>query len=71
MAKQQVLMVDGMTCVGCERRIISALGDIAGVAEASADHSTGRVTLAVDSDFAGTGAVSRTIEDLGYELVTE
>jgi len=71
MAEQQVLTVDGMTCDGCERRISSALRDIAGVVEASADHSAGTVTLAVDSDFAGTGAVSRTIEDLGYELVAE
>ena len=69
MAQQHFLMVDGMTCGGCERRISLALRDIAGIAEASADHSAGTVTLAVDSDFAGTGAVSQTIKDLGYELV--
>jgi len=71
MVEQQVLTVDGMSCTGCERRITSALRDVSGVTEASADHSAGTVTIAVDPESGGPDVVRQTIEDLGYELVGE
>jgi len=71
MAEQQVLTVDGMSCTGCERRITSALRDVSGVTDASADHQAGTVTLAVEPELGSPDVVRQTIEDLGYELVNE
>ncbi len=70
MAEQQVLTVDGMSCTGCERRISSALREVSGVTEVSADHEAGTVTLAVAPEFGGPDVVRQTIEDLGYEVVS-
>ena len=70
MAERRVLTVNGMTCDGCERRITSALGDVSGVEEASADHEAGTVKVKVDPTVAGSEAVRHTIEELGYEVVS-
>ncbi|MCL1594156.1 MAG: heavy-metal-associated domain-containing protein [Actinomycetia bacterium] len=69
MTEQQVMTVNGMSCDGCGRRITSALSDVAGVNEVSADHEAGTVTLNADSDVVGVDVVRGVIEDLGYEVV--
>ncbi len=69
MPEQQVLTVNGMTCDGCERRITSALGEVSGVEDVSADHDSGTVTVRFDPAVASAQSVHGTIEGLGYQVV--
>jgi copper chaperone CopZ len=61
--------VDGMTCGGCERRIIANVGELEGVVavEASAELGRVRVALAPGKDAARDAARDR-IAQLGYKL---
>lgn len=68
MAETRELEVKGMTCVGCENRITGALGQVAGVESAWADHQSGRVRVSVDTS-ASDGGVRQAIEVLGYRVV--
>lgn len=70
MMEQHVMTVNGMTCDGCERRILSALDAVDGVDGVSAYHEGGTVTLQAHFAVTSTGVVRRVIEDLGYEVVS-
>ena len=63
---ETVFRVGGMMCANCERHVREALEGIPGVTEASADHTTGRVTVRhtapLDED-----AVRAAVTDEGYE----
>jgi copper chaperone len=65
---KQTVMVDGMTCGHCERRVAEALGEIAGVTRVVADHVSGRVEIesAGPVDPASLGAA---IDEAGYAVV--
>lgn len=47
MTDQIALHVAGITCAGCEQRAGTVLRRMPGVAEATADHHTGQVTVTV------------------------
>jgi copper chaperone CopZ len=68
-AKWQVLKVEGMTCGGCERRIIANVGELDGVVAVEADSELGQVRVAVASgnDKAGKAAATK-IGELGYKV---
>jgi copper chaperone CopZ len=68
-AKWQVLKVEGMTCGGCERRIIANVGALEGVVAVEADSELGqvRVALASGKDEAGKAAKTK-IGELGYKV---
>jgi copper chaperone CopZ len=68
-AKWQVLKVEGMTCGGCERRIIANVGALEGVVAVEADSELGqvRVALASGKDDVGKAAKSK-IGELGYKV---
>jgi copper chaperone len=65
-AQWKTIQVSGMTCGGCERRIIANLGKVEGVLAVEADAELGevRVATAQDADLRAT-AVER-INALGY-----
>jgi copper chaperone CopZ len=65
-ARWEEIPVQGMTCGGCERRVIANLGQLQGVlaVEADAELGTVRVAMARGSDLRG-AAVER-INGLGY-----
>lgn len=44
------LTVSGMTCGGCEENVVTALRDVEGVEDASADHESGTVEVEGDAD---------------------
>lgn len=69
MTEQRKLTVKGMTCVGCEDRITTALDAVPGVEEQSADHEAGTVTSRIDPTVADVQAVRDAIEGLGYRVV--
>lgn len=60
--------VDGMTCGHCEAHVKKALEAIAGVAEATADHNSGTVTVKLTADVADS-AISKAVSDEGYTFV--
>jgi len=63
------LKVTGMTCGGCERRIIANLGGIDGVYAVEADAELGQVRLAVDKSKPKLASVAaERIGSLGYRV---
>jgi copper chaperone len=61
------LLVDGMSCDGCEQRVEKALGTVEGVKRTDADHDTNTVEIAAES---GTeDATRRAIHDAGYDVI--
>lgn len=70
MAEDRELVVQEMTCVGCEHRITGALTGVAGVESVIADHETGRVRVSVEPSVASDADMRDAIEGLGYRLVS-
>lgn len=68
-AQWQVLKVEGMTCGGCERRIIANVGALDGVVAVEADSELGQVRVAIASGNtkAGKAAASK-IGELGFKI---
>ncbi len=63
------LKIEGMMCEGCENRVKNALKELSGVADVSADHTTGKVTVKTNSN--NISEIKEKIEELGYEIVKE
>lgn len=68
MTVQVDLLVDGMSCEGCESSIAFALTSLDGVERVEADHATGQVTVLHDPDQISVDAIRTTVADIGYEL---
>ena len=58
------LVVAGMTCGGCAKRVTAALEAVPGVASADVDHLAGRATVAGEADAA---ALIAAVTELGYQ----
>ncbi|MBR3255331.1 MAG: heavy-metal-associated domain-containing protein [Clostridia bacterium] len=65
--KELVLNVKGMMCGGCENRVKNVLGEIEGVKNVTADHTTGKVVVTYENDISKE-TISSAIEDIGYEV---
>ncbi|MGP1255411.1 MAG: heavy metal translocating P-type ATPase [Kiloniellales bacterium] len=63
------LMVEGLHCGGCVRKIESALQPLEGVREARVNLTTRRMALAWDGPSARGGELARRIEDLGFKVM--
>lgn len=68
-AKWASLSVEGMTCGGCERRIIANVGKTEGVLKVEADAELGRVRVATLDNAKAVGAAKEKIRSLGYKVV--
>ncbi len=64
-----VLSVTGMSCGGCERRIIANVGELDGVVSVEADAELGKVRVAIakGNTTAGDAAKAKILE-LGYQI---
>lgn len=58
--------VEGMTCGHCELSVKEEVGEIAGVTEVTADHTTGAVT--VSGEGFSTEDVAKAVAEAGYTL---
>ena len=58
--------VEGMTCGHCEMSVKEEVGEISGVSEVTADHTTGAVT--VTGEGFSDDQVAAAITEVGYEL---
>jgi sulfite exporter TauE/SafE/plastocyanin domain-containing protein len=62
------LKIEGMTCSGCERRIETAAGQVAGVSSCRASYTRGEATVVFEDGRADREAVVRAIEAMGYRV---
>jgi copper chaperone len=60
--------VTGMTCGGCERSVQNALTSRPGVSSATADRTTGTVTVEFDPAVIGPAAIAKAITDAGFQV---
>ena len=66
----QTWEVDGMTCGGCERRVMAKVGELEGVVAVEANAGTGHVKVAVVADHKSSLAlVQGRIGEIGYRVV--
>jgi copper chaperone len=64
---REVYTVAGMTCGHCELSVSEEIGELPGVLQVVADHSSGRVTV-TSSDPLDRSAVAAAVEEAGYSL---
>ncbi len=62
-----VYTVTGMTCGHCERSVSEEIGELDGVVEVAADHTTGQVTV-TSTEPLDRSAVAAAVEEAGYSL---
>ncbi|QDA32405.1 heavy metal translocating P-type ATPase [Thermococcus indicus] len=65
------LKVNGMTCAMCVKTIETALKELPGVKEATANLNSESVYVKFDESEVGLNMIIATIEELGYEVVRE
>lgn len=63
----EVYTVAGMTCGHCEMSVAEEVGELDGVLEVSADHTTGRVSVTSAGPL-DRSAVAGAVEEAGYSL---
>lgn len=66
MRTETELVVTGMDCPACERRAAAVARRTTGVAEASADHRTGRVRVTYDPAEADPAALTQRLASAGF-----
>lgn len=69
--KTTTLRINGMTCTGCENTIKKMVGEIEGVKEVKASFSDSVATVVFDTSMASIVVISETINNLGYEVISE
>ena len=67
--KELNLTVKGMTCGGCEKKVIEALKVIPNVKNVNADHTKDSVSIQYRNDL-DIEKVKKSIEDVGYEVIS-
>lgn len=67
--KKMTLPVQGMTCATCALTVEKAVGKLAGVAEASVNLATEKLTVNYDDSQVGLSDLQATVHKAGYELV--
>jgi len=67
--EQTTLTAKGMHCGGCASRIEHALGQLDGVRQVKADHTSQQVELAFDETALDEATIRSRIEALGFEVV--
>ena len=65
------IAVSGMTCGGCERRVIADLGQLAGVLAVEADAELGQVRVASARGTSLRGQAIDRINTLGYKAAAD
>ncbi len=63
------ILVGGMTCAACVRRVENALNSVPGVENAAVNLATSRATIAYSSRLADWSALRAAIEQAGYEYL--
>jgi copper chaperone CopZ len=64
--KQIQLIVSGMDCTHCERRLETALSHVDGVVRSKADHQQGSLSVVIDPAKANEEAIGAAIAKAGF-----
>lgn len=67
----KTLLVSGMTCVNCERKIEKTLKKTPGVINVKASFANGSILITYDANAADIGAMEKIIEELDYRVVKD
>jgi copper chaperone len=67
MSTRTTYAVTGMTCGHCELSVQEEIGELQGVLEVAADHTTGQVTV-TSAEPLDRAAVAAAVEEAGYAL---
>lgn len=67
--RKTTVMVGGMTCAACVRRVENALKSVPGVENASVNLATSRASVEYSPQLADWSALRKSIEDAGYEYL--
>jgi copper chaperone len=67
MSTRTTYAVTGMTCGHCELSVQEEIGELQGVLEVAADHTTGQVTV-TSAEPLDRAAVVAAVEEAGYAL---
>ncbi|MDR1613833.1 MAG: heavy metal translocating P-type ATPase, partial [Planctomycetota bacterium] len=63
---QETLVITGMSCAACAKRVEKVVGKLAGVRKASVNFATEKLTVAFDSAAVSTDAIRLSVERAGY-----
>ncbi|MDR3279833.1 MAG: heavy metal translocating P-type ATPase, partial [Synergistaceae bacterium] len=70
MAKQTIA-IGGMTCAACAKRIEKAVGRLGGVASASVNFATEKLSVEYDDGLLALDGIEKKITDIGYNVLKE
>ena len=65
--KNYEIIIKGMMCEGCEKRVENALKNVKGVSSVMASHEKRKVIVKYESNISE-DVIKEKIEDLGYEV---
>ena len=66
--KKVELKVLGMNCPHCERRVVNALSEVAGVLKSEANFKKKKVEVEYDENLVNEATIKDTISDAGYQV---
>ncbi len=67
--QKATIMVGGMTCAACVRRVENALSAVRGVKETAVNLATGKATVTHEPDWEGFDALKTVITENGYQFL--
>ena len=67
--EKTTVVVGGMTCAACVRRVETAIKGIGGVTDAVVNLATSKATVTHSPDWAGMEELKKTVSDTGYEFL--
>jgi Cu+-exporting ATPase len=67
--QKMTVVIGGMTCAACVRRVEMALTEVPGVQEAAVNLASSRATVILDRHIAGPNALKEAVEEAGYEYL--
>ena len=69
-AMKFAVVIEGMTCTGCEQTIQSSVKTLDGVISVKANHNKGMATITTDPGLTDTTLIRQKIEEAGYQVVS-
>jgi copper chaperone CopZ len=60
--------IQGMTCEGCEKAIVTSISKLDGIRDASASHTAAEAKVSYDSTRTSIADISQAIADAGYTV---
>ncbi|MDR1732662.1 MAG: heavy metal translocating P-type ATPase [Synergistaceae bacterium] len=68
---RETVAIGGMTCAACAKRIERAVGKLQGIADASVNFATEKLTVEFDEKQVALGDIEKKIVDAGYNVLKE